>query len=91
MTLSWHAFNQLVYTQVLFQSLGTVHWGKFSKSICHINTELHLFAVKIGTTAEHMTESQDTLVGIKVQHHIEITRTKIMIHIHIPHHKVDLQ
>ena len=38
-----------------------------------------------------MTEGQDTLIGIKVQHHIEITVTKIMIHTDILHHEVNLQ
>ena len=67
------------------------HQGKFSRSICHINAEVHLFAVMIGATAHHMTESLDTLICIKVQHHIELTRTKIMIDTHIPLPKVDLQ
>ena len=34
--------------------------------------------------ADHMTGSLDTLICIKVQHNIELTRTKIMINTHIP-------
>ena len=60
------------------------HQGKFSRSICHINAEGHLFTVIIVATEHHMTGSLDTLLCIKVQHHVEVTRTKIMIDTYIP-------
>ena len=45
----------------------------------------------IVVTAHHMTESLDTLICVKVQHHIELTRTKIVIDTHIPLPEVSLQ
>ena len=41
--------------------------------------------------AHHMTESLDTLISIKFQHHIELTRTNIVIDTHIPLPEVNLQ
>ena len=44
----------------------------------------------IVTTVHHMAGSPDTLISIKVQHHLEITRTNIVINTHFPLHKVNL-
>ena len=44
----------------------------------------------IVAAVHHMAGSLDTLVCVKGQHHIEITRTNILIDTHIPLPKVNL-
>ena len=44
----------------------------------------------IVATVYHMADSLDTLISIKGQHHLEITRTNIVIDTHFPLPEVNL-
>ena len=54
------------------------------------NSEVHFFTVMIVVAVHHMAGSLDKLVSIRGQHHLEITRTNILIDTHFSLPEVDL-